>query len=315
MTLPASGTISLNSFNIEAGRPGGTNIDMAWIYNNTKSGQQSYAINNYYSKAWYAKNNENCNNGNCNCGNCNCYDFPQNCVNCFGSQCIAGNCDGRAWFQNNCNCDNGALFNCNYNVWQWNCNCACACPTDCVCCFPADAVITMADGSFKTIDKIMIGDKIDGGYGIINNVIAYHKIKMGRQPLFTINGRHKTTKEHRHFTTEGWAALDLTAAAPEYTHKITIDNYGNKESRKNIKLKDSKVVQLKVGMTLITTQGEELIESIEVDWSADQNQYVYTLVCDGSHVSIVNDIFASAWARDDDFDYLTWKPKTILEMV
>lgn len=259
MTLPASGAITFNNFNTEAGRGSGNNISMSFIYDNTKVGQRSYAINNYYSKAWYQKNN----------------DSP-------------GNCDTRSWFQNNCNCD---------------------CVCDCACCFPADALVTMADGSKKRIDQIKIGDIVDGAYGVINTVIAYHKIELGKQPLFTINGKHRTTREHRHWTTDGWAALDLLASAPEYIHKITIDNYGTRERRKNIKLKDSQVVQLKLGMTLLTTNGPEVIKSIEIDWKQNSDQYVYTLVCDGSHACIVNDIIVSAWAKDEDFNYMTWTAK------
>lgn len=167
-------------------------------------------------------------------------------------------------------------------------------------------MIRMYDGSYKRISEIRIGDKVDGGYGYINTVIAYHKIELGRQPIFTINGRHRTTKEHRHFTTEGWAAIDLSAAAPEYIHEITIDNMGTKEKRKNIKFKQTSVTQLKVGMSLMTNAGPELIESIEIDYNEDPSQYVYTLVCDGSHTHIVNGVIVSAWARDDDFDYETW---------
>jgi hypothetical protein len=304
MTLPASGAISMSNFNVEAGLASNNPNSMSWVYANTKAGQQSYSFSNYYSKAWYQRNVDNCNNGNCNCGNCNCYDFPQNCVNCFQTQCIAGNCDARAWFQNNCNCDNGAIFNCNYNVWQSNCNCNCAC--NCACCFPAYSMVRMYDGSYKRIDEIKIGDKVDGGHGLVNNVIAYHEIELGKQPIYTINGRHKTTREHRHYTTEGWAAIDTTAAAPEYVHEITIDNNGTKEKRKNIKLKYEIVKQLKVGMSLMTNNGPELIETIEENWDEDTNQLVYTLVCDGSHAHIVNGVIVSAWARDDDFDYNTW---------
>lgn len=261
MTLPASGAITYNNFNTEAGLTSGASISMSWIYSNTKAGQESYAINSYYSKAWYQKNND--------------APFP-------------GNCDTRSWFQTNCNC-----------------NCVC----DCVCCFPADALVTMADGTIKKIEEVKIGEKVNGGYNVTNTVIAYHKIKMGNQPLFTINGKHKTTSEHRHWTTDGWAALDLNAAAPEYIHEITIDNFGSKERRKNVKLKDSKPVTLKRGMELITAQGKELIETIEIDWHQDPDQYVYTLICDGSHACVVNGIVVSAWARDDDFDYNTWTPK------
>jgi hypothetical protein len=130
MTLPGSGPLSLNDIHVEinGGGASGTIIDMAYVYNNTKSGQQSYSMSNYYSKAFYQKNNDNCNNGNCNFGgNCNCYDFPYSqCTgNCYGSQCIGGNCDAvPGYLQNNCNCDNGATYNCVQHGWADNCNCS-----------------------------------------------------------------------------------------------------------------------------------------------------------------------------------------------
>jgi hypothetical protein len=176
-------------------------------------------------------------------------------------------------------------------------------------CFPSYALVSMADGSIKTIDQVLVGDKVMGGFGQINTVIAYHKSKLGNHPLYTINNRHETTQEHRHWTIDGWTAIDIAGAAPEYTHQIYVDNNGTTEMRKNIKLKYSKVLPLQVGMSLITHNGPEVIESIEADYSADTEQYVYSLICDGSHACLVNDIIVSAWARDDDFDYNTWTPR------
>jgi hypothetical protein len=167
----------------------------------------------------------------------------------------------------------------------------------------------MADGSIKTIDSVLVGDRVLGGYGQINTVIAYHKVKLGKQPLYNINNRHKTTQEHRHWTTSGWTAIDTASAAPEYVHQIYIDNNGTTEMRKNVKLKYSTVLPLESGMTLVTGSGAEVINSIDADYNADPEQFVYTLICDGSHTCLVNDVVVSAWARDDDFDYDTWTPR------
>lgn len=265
MTLPASGTITYNDFNIEAGRASQTNIDMAWIYNNTKSGQQSYSINNYYSKAWYLKNNT-----------------------------TPGNCDTRAWFQNNCNCD-----------------CVCDCGGDCVCicCFPGDALVTVADGSKKRIDEIKIGDVVQGGYGYLNNVQMIHESTLGSAKMYVINGRHRTTSEHKHLTTEGWAVIELSTGTAQTRIRMTVDNNGKKEWHTNTKLQRTKTLELKVGMTLVTTTGNELITSIEIDESYNSDALVYTLCTDGSHTHIVSEnLIVGAWLRDNDFDYNNWKP-------
>lgn len=305
MTLPASGTITYNDFNNEAGRGSGVSIDMAFIYNNTKTGQQSYAINNYYSKAWYQRNNDgNCNNGNCT-NNCNCGNI--NCANCLINGTVnCSNCDTRSWFQNNCNCFS-QCFNCSVcTAVSINCDCAC----DCVCCFPGDALVKMADGTEKRIDEIEVGDVVDGGYGYKNTVEMFHEIKIGKTPLYIINGRHRTTGEHKHWTTEGWAVVDLRTGTAPTMLLMTVDNSGNKELRRNTKLASTPTLQLKVGMKLLTTDGEEEIFSIEEDTSFSSDKFVYTLCTDGSHTHIVSgNIIVGAWVRDIDFDFDTWTPR------
>lgn len=302
MTLPSSGTLSYSQFNTEAGRASDTNIDMGWIYNNTKTGQQSYAISNYYGKAWYQRNVDgNCNNGNCNCGNCNCAcDF--NCNNCFGFQCVnCTNCDTRSWFQNNCNC--ACTYNCNLGQYPFNCNCDCACPT----CFPGDTLVTMADGTQKRIDQIMVGDIVEGGYGFKNRVLMYHKTKPNGTAVYIINGRHRTTKEHKHLTTVGWAAIDPQTSVKPTLLYMNVDNEGTKEWHANRKCTRTTTHKLEVGMYLLTLDGEELVESIAIDHTFDPNEFVYTLCTDGSHTHIAsNNLIVGAWLRDYDFDYNTW---------
>lgn len=306
--LPASGAISYNNFNTAAGRASGTNIDMAWIFNNTKTGQQSYAINAYYGRAWYQRNNDgNCNNGNCNCATNCIYDFPancQNCVNCTTINCV--NCDTRSWFQNNCNC--ACTYNCNVTgTWQTNCNCNCAC--DCSC-FPRDAIVAMADGTSKRIDEIKIGDMLVGGYGYINRVEAIHIAPLGNNTLYIINGKHRTTKEHKLWTTEGWAVIEPTIGKTRTMILLDVDNDSTKKLRRNYKLNKTPTLKLSVGMSLVTTDGEELIESIEIDRSYSNTDLVYNLVTDGSHTHLISgNLIVSAWATDIDFDYETWTQK------
>lgn len=123
MTLPSSGQISFSQFNTEAGLSATAQITLDWIRTNTKSGQQSYSLNDYYSKAWYQRNQDgNCNNGNCT-NNCNCGNLQ--CINCFITSTVnCANCDTRSWFQNNCNC--ACTYNCNFSTTvTYNCACDC----------------------------------------------------------------------------------------------------------------------------------------------------------------------------------------------
>ena len=307
MTLPGSGPISYNDVNNVMGRGSGANIDMGFIYNNTKSGQQSYALSNYYSKAWYLKNNDgNCNNGNCAC-NCNCFgwDFPANCANCLNCtnvNCV--NCDSRNWLQNNCNC--ACTYNCNITgAWQTNCNCNCDCV--CACCFPGDALVTMADGTLKRIDEIKIGDLVVGGHGFINKIKAIHRAPLSNNTMYLINKKYRATKEHKLLTTEGWAVAEPAIGKTRTMILLDVDNNGTKELRRNYKLNKIPTLKLEVGMSLVTTDGEELIESIEIDHSFSRADLVYNLVADGSHTHLISgNLIVSAWATDIDFNYETW---------
>lgn len=124
MTLPLSGVISLGNFSTQIpGWAANHNIDMAFIYNNTRVGQQSYNIAAYYGKGWYTYIGPgNCPNGNCNClGNC-----TFQCTNCSTQACNnCGTTDPAPLFQGDCNC--ACSYNCNNCVTNqlYNCNCTC----------------------------------------------------------------------------------------------------------------------------------------------------------------------------------------------
>lgn len=202
------------------------------------------------------------------------------------------------------------------NFYNSDGNCVCDCACDCACatdggtCFLGDAQVTMADGSKKRIDEICVGDIVDGGFGYKNEVLAYHIGPLATNKLFTINGTHKTTPEHRHWTTDGWAAIDVGKATTDYTTVVTIDNNGTQAPRLNKRFRNTPVHILQVGMTLVTETGElEKIESIVEDTSYSADTPVYTLIMGGSHSHTANGKIVSGWAHDDDFDYSIWKPK------
>lgn len=208
----------------------------------------------------------------------------------------------------------GAIsFNTFYNT-DGNCACDCACDCNCACstdttCFPGDARVVMSDNSIKRIDAIRVGDILNGGFGYQNEVLAIHKGPLAGNKLFIINGTHRTTPEHRHWTTDGWAAISVTKATTDYATEVDVDNEGGKELRVNKRFRNTPVVELKEGMTLVTINGEESITSIVEDTSATSIDIVYTLIMGGSHTHIANDKIVTGWAHDEDFDYSTWKPK------
>lgn len=130
MTLPTSGSISLQDINIETGNSPTYSSSLNWIKSITKAAYQqtSPSLNNYYGFAYYQKSNEgNCANGNCT-ANCNCGNIQ--CTNCtiVGTvNCV--NCDSQSLLQPNCNC--ACTYNCVTAEISFNCACACACACAC----------------------------------------------------------------------------------------------------------------------------------------------------------------------------------------
>jgi hypothetical protein len=141
MTLPASGTISVNQLNTETAVASTTTKSLTWLNGNTKSWSGVYSMDQIYSFAYYQKNNaaQNCTAnmaGACNCNVTNCNSVccqvqtQKNGIQNYNCNCSAigacsnCNCDNRAWLQPNCNCG--------YSNCAYNCNCACSVP-DCNC--------------------------------------------------------------------------------------------------------------------------------------------------------------------------------------
>lgn len=177
-------------------------------------------------------------------------------------------------------------------------------------CFPADAIVTMADGSTKRIDEILVGDQVQGGYGHVNTVLGYHKSRIGHHAIYKINGRHRTSQEHKHYTTAGWAGIDVPTSTMPTNIRIIVDNDLNTAVRHNPKfVNGTPTLKLETGMMLITEQGTELVTSIEQDHTIQPDDLVYTLVTDGSHAHYCNGILVGAWATDTDFDYTTWQSR------
>jgi hypothetical protein len=212
----------------------------------------------------------------------------------------------------------GAIdFNAFYNS---DGNCQCACSTDSSppppgpdpsSCFLGSTLVAMADGSFKRIDEVKVGDQLIGGFGYVNTVMSLDIPYLEDRSIYWINGKHNTTGEHRHWTTRGWASIDPVATMVEHNqwYKVFADNYGTIEMRQLVKFTKTKIYSLVVGDEFVCLDGSiERVNSIIADDSFDPKTPVYTLQMSGSHTYVVNNKIVSGWARDDDFDYENWKP-------
>jgi hypothetical protein len=86
------------------------------------------------------------------------------------------------------------------------------------CCFVAGTEITMADGSIKSIEDVVIGDKLIGKDGMINTVIEYIRPTLGERTLVGFNGITPfITNDHPVLTIDGtWKSVDPAGTASKY---------------------------------------------------------------------------------------------------
>jgi len=110
-------------------------------------------------------------------------------------------------------------------------------------CFIAGTKVTMADGKFKNIENIKVGDKVKG-HKENNEVIKLDPTLLGDRKLYSFNNNdhYFFTSEHPFMTEEGWKSIK-----PEKT-----------KERDGIELYNQLKGELKVGDKLVTDN--DLIE-------------------------------------------------------
>jgi hypothetical protein len=179
-------------------------------------------------------------------------------------------------------------------------------------CFPPETPVLRADGTWVRIDTVRPGDLLRGGRGEVNAVIALDRSLLRRRPLWLINRHHRTTAEHRHLTTRGWASLDPVATHAEHLQIYpVILGDGSVVPRQMVKFTRTPVHRLALGDILLREDGStEPILTLEPEWHHDPMTVVHSLVMDGSHSFIASGFVVSGWARDDDFDYASWTPRS-----
>ncbi|MGC4129252.1 MAG: Hint domain-containing protein [Bergeyella sp.] len=135
-------------------------------------------------------------------------------------------------------------------------------------CFIADTLVTMADGSQKNIQDIVVGDKLKAVDGV-NTVQSLLRPILGDQPVYAVNGEEAFfTANHPFLTTDGWKSLD-----PETTKK---------------EIPDLEVSLLQVGDILIKDGQQVAIRSIESQQASADTQ-LYNFALDGDHTYYAND--------------------------
>lgn len=176
-------------------------------------------------------------------------------------------------------------------------------------CFLAGAQVALADGSFKAIETVAVGDQVRGAFGEINTVTGLHRPLLGAGCIANINNEHKTTTHHPHVAADKKIYCMNPRIINSFTygkkHKVIIDNVGNTENRVMYGLHPARILKLEVGVELQTLTGARRVDTLETIKMSPFTQ-VYHLAVDGSHTFMVDGYAVTGWPREDDFDYDAW---------
>jgi len=139
-------------------------------------------------------------------------------------------------------------------------------------CFIAGTKVNMSDGTFKNIEKIIVGDKVKG-YKNDNEIIKLDPTLLANRKLYSFNNSNHYffTSEHPFMTEEGWKSVK-----PEKT-----------KERDGIELYNQLEGELKIGDKLVTDKGlVEItdIKSKEIN-KPDMPLYNFNVSNDNSYIA------------------------------
>jgi hypothetical protein len=179
-------------------------------------------------------------------------------------------------------------------------------------CFLAGSQVAMADGTFKAIETVEVGDVVRGAFGESNPVLGLHRPLLGAGKVVNINGEHKTTAHHPHVS----ADKKFYCVAPDIIkgftygkeHLVIINKAGRTVKMLMHGLAPSRIQKLEVGINLQTLSGAKRVDTL-VDIPMSPFTQVYHLVVGGSHTFVVDNYAVTGWPREDDFDYDKWESR------
>lgn len=178
-------------------------------------------------------------------------------------------------------------------------------------CFLEGAPVTMADGTTKPIESVVVGDVVRGAFGELNTVEALHQPLVGSSRLCNINNEHRSTTHHPHISADKKFYVVDPAILANMTygkkHTVILAN-GSTERRTMPGVAKERLLKLTEGVVLQTVTGPRSVTSITYEPISPFTK-VYHLVVGGSHTFLVEGYAVTGWATESDFDYDAWTPK------
>jgi len=174
-------------------------------------------------------------------------------------------------------------------------------------CFFYDAIVTMADGTTKTIEDVRVGDMVLGAFGEHNEVLVLHRPLLGNNTMTNINNEHHTSSHHPHISYDKkfYAVKPSVVMSDTYgkSHEVLDENMVPYQ-RFLAGLNAGRVQQLELGVTLKTVDRQREVTFLDTYTMAPETQ-LYNLVIGGSHTYYVDGYAVTGWSNEDDFDYDT----------
>ena len=170
-------------------------------------------------------------------------------------------------------------------------------------CFIKGQKVLMADGTYKNIEDIKVGDKVRGGYGGINTVQYTQIVRRGDRIIWDADGL-LTTDDHGILNGDrnGFVFISLDSSAKEYgTYEDAIGANGNHVKVRFDGLTCTKREQLHIGTKVASGDGTRIINKINATTIKDKN--LYHILVDGDMTYCISNTFVSSQASDNKFNY------------
>ncbi len=158
-------------------------------------------------------------------------------------------------------------------------------------CFTAGTVVTMADGSPRPIEEVMVGDRVLGSAGQANEVLEIEQPMLGTRRLYALNGADFfVTAEHPFMTEDGWKSIDPDALEAERSSLAA----GRLSVGDRLLTLTGVAVPVGAGSAGGTEPADVRIEPVRLDsltgQDADPWTPLYNLRLDGDHTYFANSL-------------------------
>ena len=146
-------------------------------------------------------------------------------------------------------------------------------------CFVSWTKVTMADGTLKNIEDVVIWDKLLWSDWSINTVKWYDRPQLGERKLRSINGsKYFVSDEHPFKTTDWWKAFDPVMAKMEIVNALNQGWLVSDETTEDL----LNISQLWIWDTLIRKIWNETIVSLSSK-TGNPNTQLYNFALDGNN--------------------------------